>query len=223
MTDIGDLGGNSAVAYGINDSGVVVGAAYLANGEIHPFAYRNGHMVDLGTLGSTQPQWWNAAASINKSGVIVGTSYDAEGNFFGFRWANGKMQKMGTLGGLWSQAAAINDHGQITGLAYTKAGLGHGFISNGAKLIDLGTFSGPTSTVWGIALNNAGVVVGQSTFKDTYHAFVYTGGQIKDLNHLIPSGTGWTLISAEGINDTGQIAGQGKLNGQQHAFLLTPQ
>ncbi len=222
LIDIGDLGGGSSDAYGINDSGQVVGASYLANGEIHPFLFSKGTMTDLGTLGSHHPGDWNSAQGINKFGVVVGTSYDGSGNFFGFMWSNGKIHKMGTLGGPWSQAYAINNKGQITGLAYTKNGLAHAFITSGTTLIDLGTFAGATSTTWGFAINNAGVVVGQSTFQNTYHAFVYSGGKIKDLNKLIPAGSGWTLTLANGINDAGQIVGMGMLKGQAHGFLLTP-
>ena len=221
LVDIGDLGGGSATAYAINDQGVVVGNSYLADDEIHPFLYSNGTMIDLGTLGSNQPGWWNSAQGINKSGAVVGISYAADGNFFGFVWRKGKMYKLGTLGGLWSDATAINDKGQITGQAYTKDGLAHAFITQGTRLIDLGTIDGGSSSLWGFGINNAGVVVGQSTFKDTYHAFVYANGKIRDLNKLIPTGSGWTLLSANGINDKNQIVGVGMHNGQEHAFLLT--
>lgn len=225
LTDIGDLGGGSAVAYALNDLGAVVGSAVTAKGENHPFLYRNGRMIDLGTLGSSGNDWWNSAQSVNNSGVVVGTSYDAQGNFFGFVWKSGKMTKMGTLGGPWSQAYAVNNKGQITGLGYTKNGSAHGFIANCATcaLKDLGTFAGSTSTVWGFAINDSGVVVGQSTFQNTYHAFVYSAGKIQDLNKLIPAGSGWVLIEAQGINSTGQIVGLGTHNGQEHAYLLTPQ
>ncbi len=223
LTDIGDLGGGSAVAYGINDVGQVVGSAVTAKGENHPFLYSNGKMIDLGTLGSSGNSWWNSATSINSFGTVVGTSYNAQGNFFGFVWRNGKMIKMGTLGGSWSQAYAINNKGQVTGLAYTKNGLAHAFITSGSTLIDLGTISGPTSTTWGFGINNFGVVVGQSTFTNTYHAFVYSSGKMKDLNKLIPAGSGWVLLEANSINDSGQIVGMGMHNGQEHAFLLTPQ
>jgi len=141
---------------------------------------------------------------------------------FGFVWRNGKMIKMGTLGGPWSQAYAINNKGQVTGLAYTKSGGAHAFITSGSTLVDLGTISGPTSTTWGFGINNSGVVVGQSTFTNTYHAFVYSSGKMKDLNKLIPAGSGWVLTEADSINDSGQIVGTGMHNGQQHAFLLTP-
>ena len=225
LIDIGDLGGGSAVAYALNDLGAVVGSAVTAKLENHPFLYRNGHMIDLGTLGSSNNNWWNVASGVNNSGVVTGTSYDAQGNFFGFVWKSGKMTKMGTLGGFWSQGYAINNKGQVTGLAYTKNGSGHAFIANCATcpLKDLGTFAGNTSTVWGFAINDSGIVVGQSTFAGTYHAYVYSNGKIKDLNGMIPSGSGWVLIDAHGINATGQIVGTGTHNGQEHAYMLTPQ
>ena len=40
---------------------------------------------------------------------------------------------------------------------------------------------------------------------------------------LDSSGAGWTLTQAAGINDSHQIVGYGRApNGEQHAFLLTP-
>jgi probable HAF family extracellular repeat protein len=46
---------------------------------------------------------------------------------------------------------------------------------------------------------------------------------MKDLNKLIPTGSGWVLTEADGINASGQIIGMGTHSGQEHAFLLTPQ
>lgn len=43
-----------------------------------------------------------------------------------------------------------------------------------------------------------------------------------DLNTLIPTGTGWELDQANGINDSGESAGTGQLDGEVHGFLLTP-
>jgi uncharacterized protein (TIGR03437 family) len=45
---------------------------------------------------------------------------------------------------------------------------------------------------------------------------------MQDLNTLIPADTGWILSLASGINDSGQIVGNGAINGVSHAFLLTP-
>jgi probable HAF family extracellular repeat protein len=225
LTDIGDLGGGSAVAYAINDAGQVVGSAVTADGSNHPFLYSNGTMTDLGTLGSPNGNgWWNVAQSINDSGQIAGTSYNAQGNFLGFVWSKGRMTAMGTLGGLWSQAYAINNKGQVTGLAYTKSGLAHAFVANCAtcKLKDIEA-PNSTMTTWGFGINDSGVVVGQATFGNTYHAFIYSGGKLQDLNKMIPTGTGWVLIEADAINNAGQIVGMAmRANGEEHAFLLTP-
>lgn len=43
-----------------------------------------------------------------------------------------------------------------------------------------------------------------------------------DLNSQVVNLGGWTLISANAINDSGQITGFGGINGLIHAFLLTP-
>jgi hypothetical protein len=54
------------------------------------------------------------------------------------------------------------------------------------------------------------------------HAFLWKDGVMVDLNDLIPKHSPWILQSAAGINDSGQIAGQGVINGEVHAFLATP-
>jgi probable HAF family extracellular repeat protein len=86
----------------------------------------------------------------------------------------------------------------------------------------LGALGGSSS--YGSAINNSGTVVGLSTIQNgSYHAFISTNGRrMQDLNNLIPAQTGWVLQEGAAINDTGQIAGYGTLNGQLHAFLLTP-
>ena len=75
-----------------------------------------------------------------------------------------------------------------------------------------------------MAINNNGQVVGLSyTTNETYRAFLYSDGAMVDLNTLLPSGSGWTLIDAQGINDSGQIVGYGiSPLGETNAFLLTP-
>ena len=73
----------------------------------------------------------------------------------------------------------------------------------------------------GIAINSLGVVVGDSYTGANYHAFIFDT-LMRDLNDLIPAGSGWLLTNAQGINDSGLITGYGEINGQTHAFRLTP-
>jgi hypothetical protein len=55
-----------------------------------------------------------------------------------------------------------------------------------------------------------------------YHAVIFSGTRLRDLNGLIPANSGWELTQATGINDAGQITGYGTFQGETHAFLLTP-
>ena len=49
---------------------------------------------------------------------------------------------------------------------------------------------------------------------DSYHAYVYTNGDMTDLNSLIDPNSGWVLEDAVAINNSGQIAGYGSLSPQ---------
>jgi probable HAF family extracellular repeat protein len=89
---------------------------------------------------------------------------------------------------------------------------------------DLGTLGlGGTNSV-GSAVNAAGQVAGYlDTAGGPSHAFLYSGGQMLELNELIAPGSGFTLEIAFGISDTGYITGEGAAPGEQtHPFLLTP-
>ena len=86
----------------------------------------------------------------------------------------------------------------------------------------LGTLGGTNS--YGFGINNIGQVVGESdTSSGAEHAFLYSGGAMRDLNKLISNTSGWTLEAAFGINDNAQIVGVGiNSSGQTDGFLLTP-
>src|SRR5205085_3138251 len=51
--NLGTLGGSSSAATSISDSGLVTGGAGRADGSMHAFLYRDGSMLDLGTLGGS--------------------------------------------------------------------------------------------------------------------------------------------------------------------------
>jgi len=69
LTDLGTLGGTNSRAYAINDRGQVIGEAETASGELRPFLWERGTMVDLTTRG-LRPT--DRVKDINIWGQIVG-------------------------------------------------------------------------------------------------------------------------------------------------------
>jgi len=223
MTQLPTLAGGSTQGYSINDHGHITGAADTSNGEVHPYLYlfRNGKLLDLGTLGLHQQSVWNSGNGINNSDEVAGISWTASGAIQGFLWKKGKMIDLGDLGGGYSRAWAINDHEQIVGESSVANGNTDAFLWAKGKMKDLGTLGGTLGRA--LAINNSGVAVGDSYRNDgTDVAFVYRKGKMLDLNQLIPANSGWVLETAEGVNDAGQISGTGTFNGAERGFLLTP-
>lgn len=67
-------------------------------------------------------------------------------------------------------------------------------------------------TTCGRAINALGHVVGYTTtVPQQSHVFLYTPTRgVVNLNMFLPVGSGWTLLTANGINDAGQITGTGR-------------
>jgi len=212
---------------GINKVGSIVGywnPSGIPNLE-HAFLYSNGVVKDLGF-----PNLNSSALGINTAGQIAGWTFPPPGTpwiFVATIWQpGGQVDFLGTLGGMWSRALAINDLGQVTGQAAIAGitGTAHAFLWTSGQMVDIDTLGSTYS--FGLAINSHGVVVGREALNNqtslTYHAFIYTSGKMTDLNSLIPAGTGWILHEATGINDSGEIVGNGTLNGQVQGFLLKP-
>ncbi len=129
---------------------------------------------------------------------------------------------LGAVDGNHNMVHSINNAGDVVGAALTGQRNVEAFVSNGRKR-HLGTLGGVFSAAHGI--NNAGQIVGGSLTgaNQHFHAFLFTGNAMYDLNELIVGPSGWELVQAVGINDHGQIVGVGLLDGEDHVFLLHPE
>ena len=131
-------------------------------------------------------------------------------------------------------AKAINNQNMIVGTTGSNSSAGeyaHAYLYDyGADtLLDLGTLNGGLMSN-AADINEFNQVVGTSWLvtrltslydPTLYHAFLWEGGAMTDLNALISANSGWLLTAATAINDQGDIVGTGLLNGQVHGFLLT--
>jgi probable HAF family extracellular repeat protein len=174
-------------------------------------------MRDLGTLAGGS---WSAAYAVNAAGSAAGYG-DIGGGFQAFMWSSGSgITALGTLGGTNSYATSINDAGLVAGHAALASGYEHAFMWSGGVMNDLGTLGGNS---FAYDINQAGDVVGYSYLDNgVSHAFLERNGLLIDLNSLLGAGSGWELIAAYGINDSGQIVGTGMFQGQERVFRLDP-
>lgn len=219
MSDLGTLGGPFSMALGINNNGHSVGWADTPGGGVASYAFMSngGAMTNLGTLGT-----WSQAWGVNDRDQVVGVAGINGGAYHAFLYNNGAMSDLGTLGGPNSQAYDINNNGQVVGFASINSVAYHAILYSNGAMSDLGTLGGSYS--YSLSINNNGQAVGVSSIvgNATYHAFLYSDGSLVDLNNLLPQGSGWELTAASDINDLGQVVGRATINGQSHAFLMTP-
>jgi len=185
-------------------------------------------ITDIGNFGGSSTQ----AASINDSDQIVGFSLDSAGSSRAFRWqrnnGNGSMTPLAVLPSFAdSTATRINNKGEAIGYSWKYDSEGnpivHACLWQNNNLVDLESASNGYSIAYGI--NEATVVVGVRMVGGEERAFIWDGTNgMRDLNSLIPVGSGLTLSAAYAINNKGQIVGYGQKTGSPNAsvFLLTP-
>ena len=211
-------------AFGISASGQVVGHISTGSG-IQPVVWTGTAPANLSGLDPINyPDYPGEAWGINASGQAAGGSPASNGYFHAVRWTGTTPTDLGTLGnGLTSVGVAINASGQVAGRSQTTPSSGyHAVRWTGTTPLDLGTLGGLTSAGHGI--NDQGDVVGMSDTATGSAPFLYTGGTMFNLYSLLVPGSGVSNLSVsyETINNFGQIAATGTINGVQQAILLTP-
>jgi probable HAF family extracellular repeat protein len=206
-------------AHDINASGFIVGRSRDAAFKQHAVLWQGSALSrDLGFMGSgdTSEAW-----GINDLGDIVGMANSVSGGQpRGFLWRNGTFAGLDSLTGPSgaSSAVDINNNGLIAG---TSSG-GIAVVWRNGVIETLPALAGGTTYNVVTDLNNNGDVVGYGQSPSGVHldtAILWRGGAAIDLGRF----PGGTFSRAYGINDHGQIVGEGNLldGGPVHALLWT--
>jgi probable HAF family extracellular repeat protein len=171
--DLGVLpGGNWSSAYGINNSGTVVGYSSLASGNFGAFVWTpQSGMQQLGTFGGLD----SYATSLNNSGEVIGYASLSSGYDHAFSALGTVMTDLGTLGGS-SFAYGINDSGEIVGYSWPVNGDNpHAFLYLNGIMVDLNSLI-PTGSGWQLleayGINDTGQIVGEGLLNGQSHAFL---------------------------------------------------
>ena len=221
LTDLGALINTISYGYGINNRKQIVGNSFYGPGGDGLFVWANGGMSELGVLADGIT---STAYAINDNGLVVGQSDTTGDAHRAFLYSGQGMLNLGTLpGGDESSATAINLHGQVVGWSSTTTGKRAFLWSQGTGMINLGSLTGGATGATGI--NQHGQVVGwEQRTNGLLSAFIWTEqAGMRDLNDMLTPNTGWRAEIARGINDFGQVIGEGSyLNGNTHAVLLSP-
>jgi probable HAF family extracellular repeat protein len=207
------LSGEQTRAFQISDSDDVVGES-LVPGKTgsQPVVWQDQ------TLRPIENCCGGSATGSNRKGEVIGDAYDDNGRYHAFLWTKARgMQSIGPPQG-YSSATSINVRGHVV----IETPSGALFYAEGSSMrlkLAAKTPSHPR------ALNDCDAIVGSyGPFSDASRAFVWEKSRgFRDLNSLVPPGSGWELESAAGINNRGEIVGKGDSDHQDNrGFVLMP-
>ncbi|HZN69507.1 MAG TPA: hypothetical protein VFB66_29805 [Tepidisphaeraceae bacterium] len=227
---------SSTEAVGINDAGQIVGHIRNDSGTRAFIREPDGVIRYLPMPPGAATPGGPFAFGINDRGDVVGRVHFGDGRYRAFLWpAAGGYHDLGDLPGGLEQgtAVAINNRGEIvgSGLGPADPNVPHSagqqavrFFEDG-RIIDLGVPVGMSDSS-AEDINDLGEVVGGSRYGSVSAtgAILWTAdGTMLDLNKLLDdSALGWTLTSADSINNSGQILVSGQFQGRYAKALLTP-
>jgi len=218
LTTIDPPGSTDTRAFGINNTGQIVGLYITADSRTHGFLLSHGGYTTIDVPGSIRTN----ALAIDVHGQIVGRYDTPDGRAHGYLLSNGVFTTIDVPGAAgFTVVTDISASGQMVGRYLGSDGRLHGF-----SLIDgnFTTIDEPDGiAIQGMAVNREGVIAGYYVdATGTFHGFLLDEGVYTTLDPPDSISTG----GANGvlkINSAGDVAGYytraGDAAGAGHAFL----
>lgn len=221
----------------VNDAGVAVGMIQTCNCSNSAGTLQIPYVWDaVGGARTVAVPNAKGLSRINSAGVAIGwTGGNSSADGFFVDIATGAYTLMesvfpSSVGIPPTRAYDINDRGAIVGTRQGSAAVYlYGYVYSPATGVQILPF--PTAAyqqaVKPFGINNAGTIVGEIYISGSSRAFVYSAARgIRDLNDpTLVAGIppGFTLMTAQKINDPGWIVGYGYGGGGMYkAYVLTP-
>jgi probable HAF family extracellular repeat protein len=218
MNALPTLGGNNALAPGINNRSQIVGVSEngisdstcpTPQSQVQPVIWYKGqiHQLPLLTIAGDPDGF---ASAINDEGDAAGDTVNCTfSSLQGVLWRNGTPIDMGMapLGGSMLGPSAINNQRQVTGTYNAITGFSRGFVWQDGVATDLGNLPGYPDVQPG-AINNRGQIVGQTCVNESMcTSFIWENGVMRDLSTLVPANSSLHPFEAASINSRGEIVG----------------
>jgi uncharacterized membrane protein len=204
----------NVVAWGINNSGEVVGWGFDYDAGLHRgFLYSGGTYTIL--LPTDAPVNWIDAwgTAVNNSGDVVGYGQyqnpPGSGQMSGFLYSGGTYTEIRPPGSTAAEASGIDDNGDVVGngYGYPSSGQNSGFLYSGGNWSPL--LPSGWEEAYATAINNSGEVVGWgyqtgSPYQEIGFLYIIDEGEYIEIRP-----PDWYSANALGINDMGEVVGFG--------------
>lgn len=212
-------------AYGVDDDGIAIGVSLISSTDVTAVRWVSG--VPQILPGANGTSW---AIAVNASGQTVGRR-DVWPERHAMLWEGESFTILPDLGGDFAAATNISDNGTICGNGLDGQSQFRSVLWE-ASTHEIQILPHPGFGVVPLVkdVNDQGVAVGSVCLSiecvpGNERALIWIDGSAYNLNSLIPPGSGYTLFSAEAINEQGEIVCVGAYNGfvSPRGFKLTPQ
>ncbi len=208
-------------AFSINNLGEIAGAYQTASGALHGFIHHpDGTVTTVDDPAGSDTQ----AFGINDFGSVIGIFSDPAHSSRAFVRRQGQFGSADVPGGIQTVPFSINDREQIVGQFVTTVNtVGFGYLQRPDGRVTL--YTAPGSVAQGtffISINNREQILGAfQTTTGTFQNFLKTGDDFRPFN--LPPRLGATFVSAQTLNDRGEIVGfYNDVSKVSHGFLAFP-